>query len=170
MRMDVLLTTGRSATVEEELGIEQPVGASELGSAGCQTLVPQAARAQSWPAGIPLFFQGSRGAPSENADSDDPAEQSHSDAGRFHVNGYREEGTTTTPFDMLVRNGISRLNVVIQAAGRIALRSPEEAALAESVIREAESRLEQHAAYILREGTDPPELDDWRDALAMRKV
>ncbi len=41
---------------------------------------------------------------------------------RFDINGYREEGSTTTPFDMHVRNRTSRYHVVIQAARKIAVR------------------------------------------------
>ena len=83
------------------------------------------------------------------------------DAARFEVNGYREEGTTTTPFDMLVRNGLSRFHVLSQAARRIATHHPNESAKAEEVIRACERSLEEHGRFILREGIDPPEIDQW---------
>src|SRR5205807_5182844 len=41
-----------------------------------------------------------------------------SNASRFHVRGYREEGTTTTPFDMVVLNGMSRFHLAIEALRR----------------------------------------------------
>jgi xylulose-5-phosphate/fructose-6-phosphate phosphoketolase len=80
---------------------------------------------------------------------------------RFDVNGYREEGTTTTPFDMQVRNRTSRYHVAIQAAGMVARRDPGSAALAEAVVRRQERKLAEHRAFILREGCDPPEIASW---------
>ena len=46
---------------------------------------------------------------------------------RFDINGYREEGTTTTPFDMLVRNRVSRYHLVMKAAEEIAAREDRQA-------------------------------------------
>lgn len=43
---------------------------------------------------------------------------------RFDLNGYREEGTTTPPFDMQVRNRTSRYHLVIQAAQKVAAKNP----------------------------------------------
>lgn len=80
---------------------------------------------------------------------------------RFDLNGYREEGTTTTPFDMLVRNQSSRLHVVMQAARKIAAESAREASLAEEIIRYCERSLTEHSDFIIREGIDPPEIDRW---------
>src|SRR5262249_22995115 len=64
---------------------------------------------------------------------------------RFHVRGYREEGTTTTPFDMVVLNGISRYHLCMEALRR-ARRRP---AHADSIIAECEAALRRHRAYIL---------------------
>lgn len=80
---------------------------------------------------------------------------------RFSVNGYREEGTTTTPFDMMVRNRSSRFHVVMQAARAIAMREPKHSALAEEIIVRHERRLAEHREFIRREGTDPPEIARW---------
>ncbi|HSU07417.1 MAG TPA: phosphoketolase family protein, partial [Acetobacteraceae bacterium] len=67
------------------------------------------------------------------------------DPSRFHVKGYREEGTTTTPFDMLVVNGISRYHIAIEALHRTArLRSD-----AGDLIRQFETALAAHKAYIV---------------------
>ncbi|HEY7728979.1 MAG TPA: phosphoketolase family protein, partial [Candidatus Eisenbacteria bacterium] len=81
---------------------------------------------------------------------------------RFDVNGYREEGTTTTPFDMQVRNRTSRFHVVVQAAQKMARRRPEAAAHAESLILEHERRIEEHGAYIRAHGADLPEIAGFR--------
>lgn len=81
---------------------------------------------------------------------------------RFDINGYREEGTTTTPFDMQVRNRTSRYHVVIQAAQKIAARNPAVAARAEEVVRTYERKLSEHHRFIDTNGIDPPEIAEWR--------
>lgn len=81
---------------------------------------------------------------------------------RFDINGYREEGTTTTPFDMHVRNRTSRYHVVIQAAQKLAARNPRAAGRAEELIRKYERRLAEHRRFIRAESVDPPEIADWR--------
>ena len=80
-----------------------------------------------------------------------------SNARRFHVRGYREEGTTTTPFDMVVLNGMSRYHLAIEALRR-ARRPPENAAL---LIDECEAMLRKHAAYVRDNLEDLPEVRDW---------
>lgn len=81
---------------------------------------------------------------------------------RFDINGYREEGTTTTPFDMHVRNRTSRYHLVIQAAQKIAQRRGADAAQAEALVMKYERRLLDHRAYIRDYGLDPPEIAAWR--------
>ncbi|WP_447976940.1 phosphoketolase family protein [Candidatus Nitrospira bockiana] len=81
---------------------------------------------------------------------------------RFDLNGYREEGTTTTPFDMQVRNRTSRYHLVIQAAQKIAAHSPHRAAHAESLVVRYERKLADHRVYIQQHGIDPPEITDWQ--------
>jgi xylulose-5-phosphate/fructose-6-phosphate phosphoketolase len=80
-----------------------------------------------------------------------------SNARRFHVRGYHEEGTTTTPFDMVVLNGISRFHIAI-AALRRARRRPREA---DALIDECETMLRRHAAYVREHFEDMPEIRDW---------
>jgi xylulose-5-phosphate/fructose-6-phosphate phosphoketolase len=80
---------------------------------------------------------------------------------RFDVNGFREEGSTTTPFDMQVRNRTSRYHVVIQAAETLARRHPAVAARAEEIVRRYEGRLREHRGYIEERGVDPPEIEGW---------
>ena len=77
---------------------------------------------------------------------------------RFHVKGYIEEGTTTTPFDMLARNGTSRYQLASEAIRRAGtLGTPGEAR-----IQEYEARLAEHGAYIRGHGDDPEEITGWR--------
>ena len=75
---------------------------------------------------------------------------------RFHVRGYVEEGTTTTPFDMLVRNQTSRYHLVIEAARTVAARNPRVAARAEELVRAYDRRLRDHRAYIRAGGSTRP--------------
>lgn len=79
-------------------------------------------------------------------------------AERFHVRGYKEEGTTTTPFDMVVLNETSRFHIVMDAVRR-ARRVPDDAAM---LVAECERQLAQHRAYILEHFEDPAEIRDWR--------
>jgi xylulose-5-phosphate/fructose-6-phosphate phosphoketolase len=77
---------------------------------------------------------------------------------RFHVRGYIEEGTTTTPFDMTVVNRISRYDLAIEALRR----SPRVRSQAPEVISRFEQKLSEHSAYIRAHGRDMPEIVDWR--------
>ena len=79
-------------------------------------------------------------------------------AHRFHVRGYREEGTTTTPFDMVVLNQISRYHLCIEALKRA--RRP--LAQIESLHGECRAALERHRAYIREHFEDMPEIRDWK--------
>jgi xylulose-5-phosphate/fructose-6-phosphate phosphoketolase len=74
--------------------------------------------------------------------------------GRFHVRGYREEGSTTTPFDMVVLNKTSRFHLVIEALRRA--RRPLEHA--ELFIDECEEMLKKHTAYVREHFEDLPEI------------
>jgi xylulose-5-phosphate/fructose-6-phosphate phosphoketolase len=78
-------------------------------------------------------------------------------ARRFHVRGYNEEGTTTTPFDMVVLNRISRFHLAIEALRR-SRRSPENA---DQLIEECELALRRHTAYVKQHLEDMPEIRDW---------
>src|SRR5438094_2203395 len=78
-------------------------------------------------------------------------------ARRFHVRGYNEEGTTTTPFDMVVLNRMSRFHLVIEALRR-ARRPPENA---DQLIDDCEGSLRSHTAYVKEHLEDMPEVRDW---------
>jgi xylulose-5-phosphate/fructose-6-phosphate phosphoketolase len=76
---------------------------------------------------------------------------------RFHVRGFIEEGTTTTPFDMVVRNKASRYDLVIDALNN-ADRIPPGAAELKAW---CEQQLVRHAEYIVEHLEDLPEVRDW---------
>jgi xylulose-5-phosphate/fructose-6-phosphate phosphoketolase len=78
-----------------------------------------------------------------------------SNAERFHVRGFIEEGTTTTPFDMVVRNQMSRFHLCIEAVRRS--RHAEAGPLVEWCME----MLATHERYILAHGEDLPEIRDW---------
>ncbi len=75
----------------------------------------------------------------------------------LHVRGYKEEGTTTTPFDILVMNDLDRLHLVADVIDRVAKLGPM-AAYARQVIRE---KLIDHKQYVSKYGVDMPEVRDW---------
>ena len=81
---------------------------------------------------------------------------------RFHINGYQEEGTTTTPFDMNVRNGTSRYQVASQAIRLAAAHNPRVAVKASELVHKYEYILVAHRRYIEENGVDPEEITNWR--------
>jgi xylulose-5-phosphate/fructose-6-phosphate phosphoketolase len=78
-------------------------------------------------------------------------------ADRFHVRGFIEEGTTTTPFDMTVRNKASRYHLVIDALNN-ARRAPQGASELKAW---CEAKLVEHDAYVRANLEDLPEIRDW---------
>jgi xylulose-5-phosphate/fructose-6-phosphate phosphoketolase len=78
--------------------------------------------------------------------------------GNLHVRGYKEEGTTTTPFDMAVRNDIDRFHL----AGDVIDRVPKLGYLAAYAKQAVRDRLIEHKQYITRYGEDMPEIREWR--------
>ena len=83
-------------------------------------------------------------------------------ANRFTINGYIEEGNTTTPFDMLVRNGASRYDLVAQAIRAAAACNPAVAALAGERVQHYEYLLRDFQRQIRETGTDPAAIREWR--------
>jgi len=73
------------------------------------------------------------------------------------VRGYKEEGTTTTPFDMVVRNDLDRFHLVIDVMTRV----PKMAERAPELKRMMADRLSAHKEYITRHGCDMPEVAHW---------
>ncbi|HZG97268.1 MAG TPA: phosphoketolase family protein [Nocardioidaceae bacterium] len=79
------------------------------------------------------------------------------DTDRFRVRGFIEEGTTTTPFDMVVRNRTSRYHLVMDALNN-ARRTPPGAS---DLLAYCQSQLARHDAYVVEHLEDMPEVRDW---------
>ena len=78
----------------------------------------------------------------------------------LHVRGYKEEGTTTTPFDMTVLNDMDRFHLALDVIARVPrLRNDAAASAAAETFR---TRLIEHRAYVTEYGDDMPEIRDWR--------
>jgi xylulose-5-phosphate/fructose-6-phosphate phosphoketolase len=80
-----------------------------------------------------------------------------SNPGRFHVRGFNEQGTTTTPFDMVVLNKMSRYHLALEALRR-SRRAPERGA---DLADYCHAMLEHHHHYIREHLEDMPEVRDW---------
>jgi xylulose-5-phosphate/fructose-6-phosphate phosphoketolase len=78
-------------------------------------------------------------------------------AGRFHVRGFNEQGTTTTPFNMVVLNEISRYHLAIAALRRV----PRLEAEAPALIEQCRAALDGAVEYAREHFEDPPEIRDW---------
>jgi xylulose-5-phosphate/fructose-6-phosphate phosphoketolase len=76
---------------------------------------------------------------------------------RFHVRGFIEEGTTTTPFDMVVRNGVSRMHLCMEALKR-SHRTPKGA---DELVAWCQGMLARHESYVEEHLEDMPEVRDW---------
>ncbi|MBI4179620.1 phosphoketolase, partial [bacterium] len=77
--------------------------------------------------------------------------------GNLHVRGYKEEGTTTTPFDMTVLNDLDRFHLAEDVIDRLPRLGPR-AAHAKRILRD---KLAEHKGYIEEHGEDLPEIRNW---------
>ena len=89
------------------------------------------------------------------------------------MRGYAEEGTTTTPFNLLAMNGVDRFQLAIEAVSRVDIGVAEsvkgmsgEFAVrsiqgAEGLIEKCRAKLDEYRTYVHEEGNDPPEFSDW---------
>lgn len=80
------------------------------------------------------------------------------DADRFRVRGFIEEGSTTTPFDMVVRNRMSRYHLVMDAINNAEVTPPGASELKDW----CQAQLERHETYIVEHLEDMPEVRDWK--------
>ena len=78
--------------------------------------------------------------------------------GNLHVRGYDEEGSTTTTFDMVVRNRLDRFHLVAAAVARVPRLASEAAYVAQAM----RDNLSRHTRYIHEHGVDLPEVQTWR--------
>jgi len=76
----------------------------------------------------------------------------------LHVRGYKEEGTTTTPFDMTVLNTLDRFHLVMDVMDRV----PKMQAQAAHIKQHMRDRLSEHTRYIHEHGEDMPEIRNWK--------
>ena len=76
----------------------------------------------------------------------------------FHVRGYKEEGTTTTPFDMCVLNQIDRFNLAMDVIDRV----PRLHAVSAHARESLKNKLIEHRQYIRSHGEDMPEITNWQ--------
>jgi len=82
------------------------------------------------------------------------------DIARFKINGYIENGSTTTSFDMQIRNKTSRYDLVIQALDMIS----DDIVVVErkrSIQEKYKKKIKDHRAYIIQHGVDPDEVENW---------
>jgi xylulose-5-phosphate/fructose-6-phosphate phosphoketolase len=76
----------------------------------------------------------------------------------FHVHGYKEEGTTSTPFDLVVMNDLDRFHLVAAAIDRV----PQLGSSAAHVKQAVRDKLIEHKHYIAEHGEDMPEIRNWQ--------
>jgi xylulose-5-phosphate/fructose-6-phosphate phosphoketolase len=76
----------------------------------------------------------------------------------LHVRGYKEEGTTTTPFDMTAMNDLDRFHLVMDVIDRVPMLGRSAA----RVRQEMQDTRAEHKSYIAQYGDDRPEIRDWK--------
>jgi xylulose-5-phosphate/fructose-6-phosphate phosphoketolase len=76
---------------------------------------------------------------------------------QFHVRGYKEEGTTTTPFDMVVMNDMDRFHLVMDVIDRVPGLGNSASWLRQQMV---DTRV-RHKAWIREHGEDMPEVTNW---------
>lgn len=76
----------------------------------------------------------------------------------IHVRGYKEEGTTTTPFDMVVLNDLDRFHLAIDVIDRV----PRLSRIGAHAKQAMQDMLIEHKHYIAEHGDDMPEIRDWK--------
>jgi xylulose-5-phosphate/fructose-6-phosphate phosphoketolase len=76
----------------------------------------------------------------------------------LHVRGYKEEGTTTTPFDMTVLNDLDRFHLVSDVVNRLPLLGGESAYVKQAM----RDKIIEHHQNVRRHGVDLPEVQNWK--------
>ena len=78
--------------------------------------------------------------------------------GNIHVRGYKEEGTSTTPFDMTVLNDLDRFHLPMDVVDRL----PQTSAKGAYLKQQLHEKLIEHKQYIDKHGEDLPEIRNWQ--------
>ncbi|OGL37386.1 phosphoketolase [Candidatus Saccharibacteria bacterium RIFCSPHIGHO2_12_FULL_49_19] len=81
---------------------------------------------------------------------------------RFSIHGYIESGSTTTPFDMHVRNKTSRWDLVISVLEKVSATGRVPYEEVQHIIKKYQQKLADNTAYIKENGVDMPEIEEWR--------
>lgn len=81
---------------------------------------------------------------------------------RFDIRGYIEQGSTTTPFDMHVRNRTSRYHLVIAIFEKLLAIEKVPRDIAQDIILKYRKKIDENTAYIKQNGVDMPEIDQWQ--------
>ncbi len=81
---------------------------------------------------------------------------------KFFVHGYTENGSTTTPFDMHVRNETSRYHLVKEALSELTRLSVLDSSKSELLVNKYDKKLSDHREYIIKYGVDPEEIELWQ--------
>jgi len=89
---------------------------------------------------------------------------------RFSIHGYIEEGGTTTPFDMQVRNKTDRYHLASEVLEKMTDQGVIEMAKAEKLKQAYEKELKDHYNYIIENGKDPEEIENWQWAGKLPKA
>ena len=80
---------------------------------------------------------------------------------RFIVHGYEESGSTTTPFDMMVRNRVDRYHLAMEAFAKAAEQNVITETEAQKLISSFQEKLAEHRAYVIEHGEDLEEITNW---------
>ena len=83
-------------------------------------------------------------------------------AERASVHGYIESGSTTTPFDMMVRNKVDRYSLAIEAFATAEAAGLITVTQKNTLVKKYEEKLSRHRAYIVEHGKDPEEITSWK--------
>ncbi|MCX6813093.1 MAG: phosphoketolase family protein [Candidatus Azambacteria bacterium] len=81
---------------------------------------------------------------------------------RFSVHGYIENGSTTTPFDMQIRNETSRYHLAAEAFALMKQRDFMQNKKADNLIKKYKQKLDEHREFIIKHGVDPEEIEKWQ--------
>ncbi|USN88301.1 MAG: phosphoketolase family protein [Candidatus Nomurabacteria bacterium] len=83
------------------------------------------------------------------------------DAGRVRVHGYEESGSTTTAFDMMVRNRVDRFHLAMEIYAQAAHQEVTDEETARRLTDSLHDKLAEHRTYIIEHGDDPIEIANW---------